>query len=142
MSIEHLIRRPAETLPPTALCVEAAALMRDKNIGSVVVTEDDLPLGIITDRDLAVRLVAEERDASRLSLRDIMSTYPVFVSKDADLDDVVRAMRQMIVRRIPVVDHQGRVDGIISMDDVLMYLAQQLGSVSEAIEMESIPAIS
>lgn len=137
MSIEPLIHRPVETLPATASCAAAAALMRDRNIGSVIVTEDDdRPLGVVTDRDLAVRVIAEGRDGTRLTVREIMSTYPVFVHRERSLEDVVRAMRDMAVRRMPVIDHLGRIDGMISMDDVVMYLARQLEGVSEAIATE------
>ena len=140
MSIDDFVRRPIETLPPDASCVAAAALMRDRGIGSVVVAEGDVPLGIVTDRDLAIRVVAEQRDAATVTLREIMSSHPVFLSRDCSLDDVMRTMREMGVRRLPIVDRQGHLDGIVSMDDVLVALSRQLGRMGEAVAVELGPS--
>ena len=71
--IDRLLRRPVKTLPPEATCQEAAALMRDENVGAVVVSEDRRPLGVVTDRDLVVRVVAPGEDAPRALVRDVMT---------------------------------------------------------------------
>jgi CBS domain-containing protein len=136
MSLDSIIRRPARTLSPTATCADAARLMRDENIGAVVVAERDEPLGVVTDRDLAVRIVAEERAPSEVTLGSVMSTHPAFVAKRRTLDDVIATMRQLGIRRLPVVDESGRLDGIISMDDLLMLFARQVGELGEVVRAE------
>jgi CBS domain-containing protein len=128
--------RPIETLGPRASCAEAARLMRDKNIGSVVVADDSEPLGIVTDRDLALRVVAEAQDAQSIRLEDIMSPQPAFVSLRRTLDDALKIMRDLGVRRLPVVNTNGRLEGIVSMDDIFTHLARQIGQMGEAVERE------
>lgn len=85
MTIESLLTRPVSTLPSSATCVEAARRMKRTNIGSIVIEEDGRPIGILTDRDLAVRLVAEELDADSITVGRVMSTFPVFLTLERDL---------------------------------------------------------
>lgn len=136
MPIEKLIHRPARALPATASCVEGAELMREENIGTVVVARNGEPLGIVTDRDLAVRVVAEHRNPAAVSLGDIMSPYPVFLSSKRSLDDAIATMRDLGVRRLLVVDDHGQLEGVLSLDDILMVFARQLGELGETIQRE------
>jgi CBS domain-containing protein len=136
MSIDSLLRRPVCTLPPDALCREAAQLMRDEGVGCVVVAERGRPLGIVTDRDLAVRVIAAGRAPEKTLLRDVMSGEPVFLASERGLDQVLATMRQQHVRRIPVVDAEGRLEGVLALDDLLPLLADQLGDLAEAIRGE------
>jgi CBS domain-containing protein len=136
MSIESLLRRPVCTLPPDALCREAAQLMRDEGVGCVVVAEQERPLGIVTDRDLVVRVIAAGRAPEKTLLRDVMSGEPVFLASERALDQVIATMRQQHVRRIPVVDAEGRLEGVLALDDLLPLLAGQLGDLAEAIHGE------
>jgi CBS domain-containing protein len=110
--------------------------MRDENVGAVVVANGREPIGIVTDRDLAVRVVAEQRAASDVPLASIMSTHPAFLATRRTLDEVISTMRQLGVRRLPVVDDAGNLDGILSLDDVLMLLARELGELGEAVRAE------
>ena len=136
MSIRTVLQSPIRSLPPQATCREAAAVMRDENVGCVVVAEKSQPLGIVTDRDLVVRIVAEGCDPDKFELRDVMSKEPIFVGEDRSLDQAVSAMRDLAIRRVPVVDDQGELCGIISLDDVLMRLADQLGGLAAAVRAE------
>jgi len=136
MSIESILRRPVCTLPPDALCREAAQLMRDEGVGCVVVAEQRRPLGIVTDRDLAVRVIAAGRAPEKTLLRDVMSGEPVFLASERGLAQVLATMRQQHVRRIPVVDAEGRLEGVLALDDLLPLLADQLGDLAEAIRGE------
>lgn len=136
MPIETLLRRPVCTLPPDASCQEAAQLLRDENVGCVVVAEEDRPLGIVTDRDLVVRVIAAGRDPQKTPLGEAMSGEPVFLKGERGIDQVVAIMRQERVRRVPVVDAQGRLEGIVALDDLLPLLADQLGDLAEAIRGE------
>jgi CBS domain-containing protein len=110
--------------------------MRDENVGAVVVANGREPVGIVTDRDLALRVVAEQRAPSDVLIGAVMSTHPAFLAKRRNLDEVISTMRQLGVRRLPVVDDAGNIDGILSLDDVLMLLARQLGEIGEAVRAE------
>jgi CBS domain-containing protein len=110
--------------------------MRDENIGSVVVAEDERPLGIVTDRDLAIRVIADGRDSEKLRLREIMSREPIFLGGDRSLDQVIAAMRDLAIRRIPIVDAEGLLSGIVSLDDILLRLSDQLGNLAAAVRAE------
>ncbi len=140
MPIERLLRRPVATLPPDATCAEAAALLRDENIGCVVVADaDGRPTGLVTDRDLVVRVMAAGRDPEKLALRQIMSGEPVFLGDERGLGHVVATMRDQGVRRIPVVDAQGRLEGLLALDDLLIVLAEELSGLAETVRREIAP---
>jgi len=136
MSIEALFSRPVSVLPPTASCVEAARRMRRQNVGTIVVEKDGAPVGIVTDRDLAMRIVAEEVDPASVTVGSIMSRFPVFLKADHELRDAIQVMQEMNVRRLPVVDAHGCLRGMLSLDDVLVELAGQMSQVKELLRGE------
>jgi CBS domain-containing protein len=136
MPIDSLIKRPVQSLPPEASCADAARMMRDANVGSVVVTREGRPLGVVTDRDLAVRVVAEGQDAERIELGEIMSGEPIFLAGERDIPQLIAAMRDLGVRRIPIVDDEGLLSGIVALDDLLLLLADQLGGLAQCIRRE------
>jgi CBS domain-containing protein len=136
MTIQSLLSRPVSTLSSTATCAEAARRMRRQNIGSIVVEEDGVPIGIVTDRDLALRLVAEELDAGSVTVAQIMSVFPAFLAPQRDLRAAVDLMLEMGVRRLPAVNAKGRVIGILSLDDVLIELADELGQIKKLLQVE------
>lgn len=136
MPIETLLKRPVETLPADASCTEAADLMRKENIGAVVVSEAGRPLGVVTDRDIVVRVVAEGLDPLRTPLRDVMSGEPIFLSEGRGLNEVIASMRDLAVRRVPVVDAEGLLKGIISLDDLVVLLADELADLAQTIRRE------
>jgi CBS domain-containing protein len=136
MSLEKLIQEPVRTVPPTAACALAAQIMRDDQIGALVVAEDGVPLGIVTDRDLVLRVMAEGLDPTRVEVRNVMSRHPAFLSEQRSIDEAISTMREMGIRRLPVVDRHGRVKGMLSMDDVLMLMGRQLALLGEAIRNE------
>lgn len=106
------------TLPTTATISEAAKRMRDDNIGDVLVLEDGLLRGVLTDRDIVVRCVADGSDPSTVSVGDVCSAEPTVVSADAPADDAVRQLREAAVRRLPVVDQSGNPVGVVSIGDL------------------------
>lgn len=140
MPIDRLIQRPVKTLGPNDSCTEAAALMRDENIGAVVVADEGRVLGVVTDRDLVVRVMATGEDPEAVPLRDVMSGSPVFLSAARSLDQVINSMRDLAVRRVPIVDDDGQLKGLVSMDDLLILLADQLGSLATVIRKEIQPS--
>ena len=109
------------SLPASASLVEAAHYMKDHNIGDVVVTEDDRACGIVTDRDIVVRAVAENRDTGQTNLGDICSKALVSVSPTDSVDDAVRLMREQALRRLLVME-SGNAVGVISIGDLAVDL--------------------
>jgi len=106
---------------PSDTAARVAKLMKTEDIGSVPICEDRQSkklVGIVTDRDLALQIVAESRDANSTKVRDIMTRQPVTCREDDDLQKALDAMEKNQVRRIPVVDNDGRLVGIIAQADV------------------------
>lgn len=131
MSIRDLARHPLEAVRATVSVAEVAKRMRDQNVGALVVTEGTELVGIVTDRDLVVRVMAEGRDASNVCVDEIMSRNLVYLPNDCSVESAVRTMRDMGVRRVPTVDENGKPDGMLALDDVLLSLSRQLGGLSD-----------
>jgi CBS domain-containing protein len=96
----------------------AARMMRDEDVGLAPIVEGDRLVGTLTDRDIAVRVVAEGRDPGSTQVKEVASTDLVTVDPQQDLDDALRLMAEHQVRRIPVVGEDGRLVGILAQADV------------------------
>ena len=116
-------RQTIRSLRPQDSALDAARLMREHDISSVVIVDEAGKLvGIVTERDMARRVVAEDRQGSALRLEEIMSADPVVVAPDASPFDVLETMRQRRVRHVPVVEG-GKVVGMVSMRDLRQAIA-------------------
>mgnify|MGYP003543905502 CR=1 FL=1 len=115
-TVADLMTRPTATCPADAEIRAAAALMRDRDTGDVVVVDHDTVRGIVTDRDIVVRAVADGK-GPETPLAEVLSGQVVAVSPDDRIEKVVDLMREHAVRRIPVVDG-GRLAGVISIGDL------------------------
>jgi CBS domain-containing protein len=124
------------TCSPDAPVAEAAQLMRDRDTGDVLVTNDGKLLGIVTDRDIAVRAAAAGADASQVPVRKYMSKHLVTGHPNWDLDHVAKTMSKNQIRRLPIIEN-GMLLGIISLGDVALRdrhkdkIAQSLRAISE-----------
>jgi CBS domain-containing protein len=120
--------------------VEAARLMGEHHVGSlVVVLETDgkrVPVGILTDRDIVIAAVAQARDPRKLTVADVMSGGLFVVREQDGLAEVLRAMREHGVRRVPVVTAAGALAGILTMDDLLELVAEELGDFVRTVGRE------
>ncbi|XVQ10312.1 CBS domain-containing protein [Spirillospora sp. CA-255316] len=108
------------TLPLDATLYEAARIMRDQGIGDVLVTFSERLCGMITDRDIVVRAVAESRDPAHTPLSDVCTAEPITLGPDDDTETALRLMREKAIRRLPVVDEQNRPLGIVSIGDLVI----------------------
>ncbi|MET1114945.1 MAG: CBS domain-containing protein [Comamonas sp.] len=117
--------------------VTAAQLMRQYHVGALVVVDETQGLrtvaGLLTDRDIVISVVAPELVPENLNVGDVMSAKPVTADEDASLIDVLRSMRAHGVRRIPVVAPQQVLVGMVTLDDILEVLAQELGMMAATI---------
>lgn len=103
---------------PDASVAEAAELMRDNNIGDVLVLDDGRVQGMVTDRDLAIRVLAEHRDPESTSVSDVCSTDVASVAPDSPVTDAVTLMRDRAIRRLPVIGPDGQAQGMVSIGDL------------------------
>ena len=155
MRVEEFARSEVVTASPDAPVRDVARSMLDRSVGSVVIVADDEPVGIVTDRDLAVRLLVEEGpanvfdgnvDPADLTAADVMTSAPLVVAVGDELPRVLHHMNEAGARRVPVVDDDGAVAGIVTLDDVVIHLAgesthvsAQLDDVAGVIRSESPP---
>jgi len=112
----------------------AAKMMRDEDVGFAPIVEGDRLVGTLTDRDIAVKVVAEGRDPESVKVREVASTDVVTIDPQQDLDEALRLMAQNQVRRLPVVEEDGRLVGVVAQADVAQHASdQRTGEVVEEI---------
>jgi CBS domain-containing protein len=136
MSLKPLMTKEITSLPSTATVLDAAKYMTDMNVGSVIVVDNDKPSGILTDRDIVTRVLSQEKDPKTTKIRDIMTSPAVTISEDRDIIDVTRLMAERGIRRFPVVDANGKIIGVITLDDVLVFLGQEMQNIAAALKKE------
>jgi CBS domain-containing protein len=132
MSLERFTRRPLTVIDAERPAIEAAELMHADHVGCVVVVAEGRPIGIVTDRDLALRVLAANRP-SHTPVREVMSGDLAVARLHDSIDLAVFAMRQHGVRRLPIVDDAGTLVGLVALDDLLVLLAGETSSAIEAV---------
>lgn len=114
---------------------DAAIRMRDYHVGCVVVTAGAHPIGILTDRDIVVRVIAAGLDPATTRIADVVTYDVTTVSRDAEVGTAAKLMRDHGVRRLPIVTGDGKVTGIVTADDLVAILAAQIHDVGSGIEL-------
>jgi CBS domain-containing protein len=133
-----LCNRVVSIAYPSMAINEAARLMRERHVGCVVVVQEvsagsAVVVGVLTDRDIAMGVVAADRDPHGVRVGDVMSKDVVKVREEDSLLDVLAAMRRKGVRRVPVTGPQDVLVGILALDDIVAVLAQQMEAVAQAV---------
>ena len=118
MRVKECMTTKVELGNPNMSLSEAAKKMRDGDFGVLPIGHNDRLVGMVTDRDIAIRAVAEGRDPNRVQVGEVMSEGVLYCYEDDDLDDVVRNLGTSKVRRLPVLNRQKRLVGIVSLGDV------------------------
>ena len=131
---EVMSNRPV-TVDPGATIRQAAQLMRDHEVGDVIVVDNDRLAGMVTDRDIVVRAVAESHDPAQVTVGDIATTELDCLSPTDSVEEAIRLMRERAVRRIPVVE-EGRCVGVVTIGD----LAMERDSRSVLADISAAPA--
>jgi CBS domain-containing protein len=120
--------------------LQAATIMRTKHVGDVVVVDDGsdecTPVGIVTDRDIVVKVLGNEVDARRVTLGEIMRTPVIVGNHNEEVSDVIPRMRAQRVRRLPVVGPHGRLIGIVTLDDLLRRMMTDANALLEIVASE------
>ena len=133
--IRDIMTRDPICLPTTASAADAAKAMRDANVGPIIVLDEGENIcGIVTDRDIAIRVVAEGRDPQETRLSEFLSGSITTLTPDKPVDEAVKIMRQQAIRRLPVVENGGKPIGIISIGDLAIEKdpGSALADISEA----------
>lgn len=140
MTVAAICQRTVDTVRPTDAALLAAQRMASRCVGTLVVVDDaGAPIGMLTDRDIAMRIVAAGCDPVETLVHDVMSGELTVVEETASVGDALARMRSHGVRRLPVVDAAGRLAGIVSLEDVLALLAREMADVG-AFVRETSPA--
>lgn len=133
MKAGEFCNREVVVIDKDASVADAAALMRDHHVGSVVVVDDSAgvrePVGILTDRDIVIEFVAKDVDPSEITIGDAIAYELVTVDENAGLFETIEQMHRNGVRRMPVVDTAGALVGIFACDDALDLVTEQLGNL-------------
>jgi len=138
MSVGRICRRDVDLIEADAMARVAAHRMAARNVGSLIVVDEQRHvIGLVTDRDLALRVVGQGRDPHMTRIADVMTPHPDTVGEETSVEDALAVMRTRGVRRLPVVGQSGSLAGVVSVDDILVDLAQEFGELSRLIEHSS-----
>jgi CBS domain-containing protein len=136
--IREVMTSNPRTIEADKPVADAAKLMRDEDVGLAPVVDGDRLVGTLTDRDIAIRVVAEEKDPASTPVREVASTDVLTVGPEQDLDDALSLMAQHQVRRVPVVEQDGRLVGVVAQADVARQADEhQTGELVGHISKES-----
>jgi CBS domain-containing protein len=140
MSVGAICNQEVITIERDATILHAATLMRQYHVGDVVVIEKlkgkVVPIGIVTDRDLVVEVVATELDCNVITVGDIMVTNLTVIKDSASILEALHLMTNKGVRRLPVINSKDNLIGIVTLDDLLLLFAKEIGMVSKLVNRE------
>ena len=138
--VSDVMTRGVRALSPMDTVVMAAQAMQELDVGAIPVCNDERLVGIVTDRDLVLRGVAQARFDGNTPIDDVMSRQPLWCFEDQPVDDVLAYMRKAQVRRLPVIDRENRLVGMVSLGDLAVKGDQdQAGSALRSISEPSKP---
>jgi CBS domain-containing protein len=138
MKIREIMTPDAQCVRPDESLVDAASLMRQLDVGVLPVCDGDEVIGMVTDRDIAIRAVAESRHPATTMVREIMSPGTIFVYDDQSVDEAVHLMELHQIRRAPVMNRESQLVGIVSLGDIAVDASTKL--CGEALKRVSQPA--
>ncbi|MBL8499948.1 MAG: CBS domain-containing protein [Nitrosomonas sp.] len=140
MFVGEICNREVIVIQRDATIVEAAKLMRQFHVGAVIVVEKrdgrQIPVGVVTDRDLVVEVVATELDAAVITVGDIMAAEVFTIKENTASHEAIEYMRRKTIRRLPVVDETGELTGILTLDDTLQLLSEELLDLAKLVRYE------
>jgi len=136
MKLNDIFTRSVVTAGPEETLAAVARRMQEHNVGTVVIVEDRRPVGIITDRDLALALGAMGVSV-QAQARKVMTPHVLAIPEDMSIYTATRFMREREVRRLPIVDREDRLVGIVTLDDLLRFLGRELYNLAEGIKHET-----
>ena len=140
MLVGKICNREVVFVEPDASITETARLMREYHVGGLVVVKEKsgkrVPVGIVTDRDLVIEVLAEDVDMGDITVGDVMSNQLVTAREGDDLLETLKMMRARGIRRLPVIDDDGALAGILTVDDLIDLFAEQIADLARLITLE------
>jgi len=133
MSLRNFCRKPLISVSPETNITEACRLMEQNNVGCVVVETSGKLCGILTDRDIALRVAGAEKEPGKTTVREIMTPDPIRVFADRDIQHLTSLMRTYHVRRVPIVEGFDTTVGIVTLDDLMAQVGSEISEISRAI---------
>ena len=132
MKVKDAMHKEATWVEATTKLQAIAKKMRDLDVGAIPVGENDKLIGMVTDRDIAIRGFANGKDAANMTARDVMSKGIVYCRDTEELEDAVRIMEQKKIRRLPVLDEKKRMVGMLSLGDIAHAAPRQVAATTLA----------
>ncbi|MCO5166096.1 MAG: CBS domain-containing protein [Planctomycetes bacterium] len=140
MSTGRICIREVYLADPDETVEAIAHRMHERGVGSLLVLDDARrPMGIVTDRDLVLRVLAADRDPLTTRVAEVMTRSPRTVSEETPIEQTLSLMRGYGIRRVPVVDREGKLAGVVTLDDILALLTEELTIVGEALSKQTPP---
>jgi CBS domain-containing protein len=136
MKLNDIFTRNVVTAGPKDTLAAVATQMQEHNVGTVVIVDNRRPVGIVTDRDLALALGAQGI-SPQAQVQKVMTHHVLAIPEDTGIYAATKYMREREVRRLPIVDREDRLVGIVSLDDLLRFLARELYNLAEGIKHET-----
>lgn len=133
MSLENFCRKPVIKVSLDKNVVQACQLMEENNIGCLIAEDNGKLCGIVTDRDIALKVAGALRDPETTRVKDIMTPDPIRISMDKDLRQLTSLMHAFHVRRVPIVNGHDTIVGIITLDDIIALIANEMSEIGKAI---------
>lgn len=133
MSLREFCQKRVVTISPERSIAEACWVMKDKNIGCLVVENHGKLCGILTDRDIALKVTGEDKEALTTMVEEVMTRDPVRISVTRNVQDLVSLMHAQHVRRVPIVDGLDTVLGMVTMDDLIALLGDEMSGVGKTV---------
>jgi CBS domain-containing protein len=136
MSLQMFCRKNVVKIFPEATIADACELMEKHQVGSIVAEIDGKLCGILTDRDIALKVTGQQKDPRMTKVAEIMTADPIRITVNKDLQQLTHLIHAYHVRRIPIVDGFDRTLGIVTLDDVIALIASEMSEVGKAIAEE------
>ena len=133
MAWQKFCQRPIVTVPPETTILEACRVLERQQIGCLLVEEQGELCGILTGRDMALRVMGLGRDPQQTMVWNLMTPNPVRIAVDRTLHELITLMHRQHVRRVPIIDETGKAIGIVMLDDLLILLGDELSDVGKTV---------
>lgn len=134
MKVRQAMHAGVDWCAPETLLSDIARIMRDADVGAVPIGENDRLIGMVTDRDIVCRGLADGKDPASLTARDVMTEGIVYCTEDAEIDDAIHMMENKQVRRMPVINDKKRMTGMLSLGDLSHAASREMtGELAEAV---------
>jgi CBS domain-containing protein len=136
MSLQTYCRKPVVRISPETNITEACQLLEQNNIGCLVAEREGRLCGILTDRDIALRVTGAKRDPDKTKVKEIMTPDPIRISVDKDMHHLTALMHAYHIRRVPIVNGFDTTLGIVTLDDLIAQLGDEMSEIGKAIAEE------